>query len=434
VAPIFMRQFMRLANDARYDLTQVSFRQQLRLVEAGQWLTPYMQIIDLAGHSVGQLGLQMDTVYGRTAVVADETVPHAPVTEYDPGDYVPRKKVRRMDPANTYAIAAAKLALAEAGLAQDSEFRENFGVIVGTGYSGFASVVEHQRAYLRDGIAQLTPIHFPNTVYNASAGMVAIELGLNGPNTTVTGLDVSGEFALAYAWMLLRQGMAQRVVVVGVDDLCPALLEGFHNLGFAARDTATPSEPMARQRRGFIPGEGAGALVLETASAAAERGAKVLGRIEGIGIWSSADAVFSYSDSTKPIELSSKAALEQAGCDWSAIDWVSSAANGTPGLDAAEAEAFSSMLDAERQAVVPFKRFTGEFSASGVMRVALGLGCLQRGSLPAALGDDPVESMRPFLARQGAGSGRRFLHHGLGLGGNSVSVVVAAEGVQHAAH
>jgi 3-oxoacyl-[acyl-carrier-protein] synthase II len=366
--------------------------------------------------------------------VAGRQVPYCPVTDYDPGDYVARKKVRRMDPANTYAIAAAKMALEHAGLAEDAAGKDNFGVIVGTGYSGFASVVEHQRAYLRDGIAQLSPIHFPNTVYNASAGMVAIELGLNGPNSTVTGLDVSGEFAITYAWMLLQQGMAERVVVVGVDDLCPALLEGFHDLGFAARDGHAASQPLGRARRGFIPGEGAGALVLETARAAAQRGARAHGWIEGIGVYSSADAVFSYSESASAVQRSAGEALARAGRCLADIDWVSSAANGTAGLDWSEASAWSAMLDPQQQAILPFKRFTGEFSASGVLRLALGLGCLARGRLPAGLGDDPIETLAEFRAREAAPAGQRFLHHGFGLGGNSVSIVVAAGAEQHASH
>ena len=389
-----------------------------------------MGIVSALGTSIESALTRMDAGdRGITSTeVAGRRVPHAPVTDYDPGHYVARKKVRRMDPANTYAIAAAKMALEHAGLADDASLKENFGVIVGTGYSGFASVVEHQRAYLRDGIAQLTPIHFPNTVYNASAGMVAIELGLNGPNSTVTGLDVSGEFAIAYAWMLLQQGMAERVVVVGVDDLCPALLEGFHDLGFAARDCDTLSQPMGRARRGFIPGEGAGALVLETESAAARRSAVLHGRIEGIGIYSSADTVFSYSDSGTAVKRSVDAALAQAGRSLADIAWVSSAANGTAGLDSAEADTWAAMLDATRHAVLPFKRYTGEFSASGVLRVALGLGCMARGRLPAGLGDDPVDAMTPYLGREAAAAGRHFLHHGLGLGGNSVSIVVGAAG------
>jgi 3-oxoacyl-[acyl-carrier-protein] synthase II len=393
-----------------------------------------MGIVSALGTSVATaLGRMREGVRGvsRTEVGTRE-VPYAPVVEYDPADYVPRKKVRRMDPANTYAIAAAKMALAQAALGDDPAAKDNVGVIVGTGYSGFASVVEHQRAYLRDGLAQLTPIHFPNTVYNASAGMVAIELGLNGPNSTVTGLDVSGEYALMYAWMLLQQGMAERVVVVGVDDLCPALLEGFHDLGFAARDIDKLSEPMARGRRGFIPGEGAGALVLETEAAAVARGATVLGRIEGLGVHSSADAVFSYSDSGTAVQHSVQAALEQAGCQWSDVSWVSSAANGTPGLDAAEAEAFGAMLDPAHHAIVPFKRYTGEFSASGVMRIALGLACSASQWVPDALGEDPVEVLQAFKAAAAVPAGTRFVHHGLGLGGNSVAIVVSAEGAARA--
>jgi len=102
---------------------------------------------------------------------------------------------------------------------------------VGTGFSGLRSVVEHQKKFLRGGIRGLSPAHFPNTVYNASAGLAAIELGVAGPNSTVTGVDVSGEHAVLYGAMMLRQGMAERVLVVGVDEISQALAEGFADLG-----------------------------------------------------------------------------------------------------------------------------------------------------------------------------------------------------------
>jgi 3-oxoacyl-[acyl-carrier-protein] synthase II len=395
------------------------------------------QVVITGVGMVSALGVSLDAALAdmdqqrrgvSTTDVRGAKAPYAPVTDYDLGNDMAGKKVRRMDPANTYAIAAARMALESAGIGDDAGLKENCGVIVGTGYSGFSSMVEHQRAYLRDGIAQLTPIHFRNSAYNASAGIVAIELGLNGPNATVTGVDVSGEFALAYAWMLLRQGMAERVVVVGVDDLCPALLEGLHDLGFAERDCESPSEPFSRNRRGFIPGEGAGAVVQETASAAARRNQKPLGVVEGFGIYSSADSVYSYSDKGESIRRSVHLALAYAGCNLSDVDWVSSAANGTVGLDRAESDAWGGMLNASRHAIVPFKRFTGEFSASGVLRVVFGLGCLARGHLPEGIGGDPVEILMPYRGRGGAKAGDRFLHQGVGLGGNSVSILVSSPG------
>lgn len=351
-------------------------------------------------------------------------VPAAAVDGFDAGRFINPKKVRRMDAVNTYAIAAASMALTDAGV--DAAHKTNVGVIVGTGYSGFASVVEHQRAYLRDGLRQLTPIHFPNTVYNATAGMVAIELGLNGPNSTVVGLDVCGEMALTYAWMLLQHGMSERIVVIGADDLCPALLEGLHDLGFPRRET-TAGAPFARVPHGYLPSEGAGALVLETAAAAAARGARVLGRIDGIGIHASADSALGYGGADSAVQNAVTNALNRAGIDLAAIDWVSSAANGSTGIDRAEASAWSTLLNQSRHRLVTFKRFVGEFAASGVLRLGLGLQCLAHGRVPRCTDDDTLGSVARLLpGANEAHRGRRFLHQGLGVGGNAVSVIVSA--------
>lgn len=383
--------------------------------------------------TVGSLGCSVSGALERMAEapaaaeadVNGRAVPWAPVADYDPCDYVPRKKVRRMDPANTYAIAVARMALEQAGVLEHDTLRANCGVLVGTGYSGFASVVAHQKAYLRDGIEQLTPIHFPNTVYNASAGLVAIELGLNGPNSTITGLDLSGEYALVYGWMLLRQGMTERVVVVGVDDLCPALLEGLHDLGFAVRDRDGLSAPFASRRHGFLPSEGAGAVVLESAAAAHRRGAAVLGEIEGVGTFAGADTHYDYSPSGEAVRRSVQAALLASGRGLSDVDWVSSAANASRGLDRCEAAAWPGLLDGDRHAVVPFKAFTGEFSAAGVQRLVLGLASTARGSLPAVPRSEPLDGMAALLPESPRPAGRRFLHQGTGLGANCVSLLVS---------
>ncbi len=286
-------------------------------------------------------------------------------------------------------------------------------------------MVEHQGAYLRDGMRMLTPFHFPNTVFNATAGMVAIELGLNGPNSTVVGYDVSGEYALTYAWMLLRQGMAERIVVVGADDLCPALLEGLHDMGLPRRAAASGMPPFSRSAEGLLPSEGAGALLLERAGSAARRGARVLGSIDSIGIWSAADSVFGYGSAARAIGAASSQALQRAEAGLESVAWVSSAANGQRDLDAAEAQAWSGRLSGA-QRLVSFKRFFGDYAASGITRIGLALHCALRGKVPGFEVEDALPGIAAWLPRATeAVSGRRVLHQGAGIGGNAVSVVLS---------
>jgi 3-oxoacyl-[acyl-carrier-protein] synthase II len=182
-----------------------------------------------------------------------------------------------------------------------------------------------------------------------------------------------------------------------------------------------------------VPGEGAGALVLETRASAERRGAAIKAYIDGIGIYASADTVFSHSASHDAIARSTTAALQQATTDMAHVDWVSSAANGTSGLDAAEANAWQALLDPQQHRVVAFKDGLGEFSASGVLRLALGVHCLERDDIPLRLPADPIDAIAGFNPPHCTNSaGSRFLHQGLGLGGNSVSITVAAPGAQHA--
>lgn len=370
----------------------------------------------LARMEAGEFACELREIRGRMA-------PAAMVREFEATDYIAEKKVRRMDRVNCYAIAAAARALGDAGIVEAD--KPNCGVIVGTGFSGFASVVEHQGAYLRDGMRMLTPLHFPNTVFNATAGMVAIELGLDGPNSTVVGYDVGGEFALIYACMLLRQGMAERIVVIGADDLCPALLEGLHDMGLPRRAAAADLPPFSRRAEGPLPSEGAGAVLLERADSAARRGARALGRIDGIGIWAAADSHFGYGSATRAILTASEQALARADVGMHTVAWVSSAANGQRALDAAEASAWSTRLDGD-QRLVSFKRFLGDYASSGVTRVGLALHCAARGRVPGFAVDDVLPEIAPWLPRATESvAGRRVLHQGVGVGGNAVSILLS---------
>ena len=338
---------------------------------------------------------------GLSGVGSSETFEGQPRTErvrgFDPGLYMPKKKVRRMDAVNTYVIATARMALDEAGL--DDLQQRICGIVVGTGFAGLTSVVKHQRRFMEEGIEQLSPIHFPTTVYNASAGLAAIELGLTGPNTTVTGVDVPAEYALLYASLMLRGSMAGQLVLVGADEFSEALIRGFSDVGLLAD---------ANGEGGFVPGEGAGALVLELEEAARARGARVLGTIDGIGAGCASANPFDYAPEAAAAVVDQ--ALQQAEMELGSIGWISLGSNGSPALSRAEMAAFGG-LTKDRPAA-SLKRFTGEFAGSGVLRLALGLLCARAGFVPTD--DGAVEQ----------GADRPFLHLGLGVGGNATALAV----------
>jgi 3-oxoacyl-[acyl-carrier-protein] synthase II len=365
----------------------------------------------------GTSGLRKTDAYGTEQFLA-------PVKGFKVADYLNPNKARRMDPINCYTIAVGKQTLDHAGLAP--ELRRGCGLLVGTGFSGLRSVVEHQKKYLRDGIKTLSPLHFPTTVYNASAGLAAIELGVAGPNSTVTGVDVSGEQAVLYGCMLLRQGHAERILVVGADELSSALIEAFTDLRLAHTDPDRPPHPYTRDRSGFAPSEGAAALLLETASAARAREARVLGTIEGIGLHASARDPFNHDPLPDGAEASIRQALERAGRSLGDMDWISSPASGSRTLDAADIALWRHLLGDGSPKVTALKAYAGEYAASGVLRLVLGLACAARGVVPAMDGTlDYEDGIAPLLNR--ATESRpttHFLHHGTGIGGSQISIVV----------
>ena len=202
-------------------------------------VVPGMGLVSPLGSDINQAVERLQRGESGVKAVADNTYSPflANVQDYDATRYVARSKLRRMESLNHYAINAAGDALAMAGLLQKNEAGEaipleDVGVLVGTGYAGIESVIKHQKCLFDDGIEMLRPVHFPTTVYNATAGMIAIEHQLKGINSTLTGLDMPGEYALLYACILLQKQPEAKILVIGADSYNDRLQQGLYSLGF----------------------------------------------------------------------------------------------------------------------------------------------------------------------------------------------------------
>lgn len=363
-------------------------------------------------------------VAGRSGIVEAQSLGEgrhaAMVSGFDPSVFVDRRKTRRMEASNVYAIAACKMALEQAGIAGDAAAEA--GLIVGTGFSGFLSFVQHYQKLLDDGIANLTPIHFPGTVSNASAGLVAIELGLKGPNSTVTGIGTPGEYAALYGAMLLELGATKRIVVAGTEGLGPELVRGFADLGMLSDDT-TVGDPYSPSSRGCHAGEGSAALVLETEASAKERGAPILGRIRGFGMRQTAAGPLSFGSDGKHIEEAARASWQDAGFTGDP-SWISGSANGEPGLGRIESQALAEF--APGSPIRALKGHVGEASSGGVMRMAMAILASSQGLVPTSA-IEPAASVPPSskLARIPSVDGSsRILHLGTSPGGGAFAIAL----------
>lgn len=184
-------------------------------------------------------------------------------------DFIAPLKARKLDRASQLTVAVAGLALADAGLSKGSFAPERIGIALGCGFGGIANSSEFLTGFFQDGVSGLSPMLFPNTVANASAGNTSIEYGLKGPNITIIQRFCSAESAVLAACRFIEEGRVDLMLAGGVDELTPQMLRGFAATG-----------QLRRFASGF--GEGSGLLVLERTSHAMKRGAAIKAQIASI--------------------------------------------------------------------------------------------------------------------------------------------------------
>ncbi|MDK9718228.1 MAG: beta-ketoacyl synthase [Trichlorobacter sp.] len=184
-------------------------------------------------------------------------------------DFIPPLKARKLDRASQFAVAAAGLALADAGIARGAFPSDRIGIALGSGFGGIANASEFLSGYYQAGVSGLSPMLFPNTVANAAASNASIEYGLQGPNITFIQRFCSAESAILAACRFIEEGRADIMLAGGVDELTPQMMRGFSVTG-----------QLTRYASGF--GEGCGMLVLERADHARCREAAILAQITTI--------------------------------------------------------------------------------------------------------------------------------------------------------
>lgn len=184
-------------------------------------------------------------------------------------DFIPPLKARKMDRCSQFGVAAAGMALKDAGIDPKAMDPERIGIALGCGFGGVANSAEFLGGYFSDGVEGLAPMLFPNTVSNAPASNASIEHGLKGPNVTLVQRFCSAESAFLMACSFIAQGRADVMLTGGADDLIPLMIRGF-------RATAQ------LRRYASCFGEGSGILVLEKSAHAARRGAEVKAGVQSV--------------------------------------------------------------------------------------------------------------------------------------------------------
>jgi 3-oxoacyl-(acyl-carrier-protein) synthase len=310
---------------------------------------------------------------------------------------IPPMKARRFDRGSQFAIIACGQAIAEAGFDVGAA-PEEIGIAMGTGSAGAGALTEFMRVLFVESPEAAPPFHFPNTVANAPASQVSIELKLLGPNVTITQKDPSAVNALLYASLALGSGRAKAMIAGAVDEWNAVYAMGFDRVG-ALRGSKRAS--------GIVQGEGAFAILLESESAASARGARPLARLAGIGVAGIPTEPYLFAPDSRSIARAIDSALEDARAKPGDIGLWLPSRNGVAEMDAAEEETV--------------RRVLGRLPPAICVKNAIG-------EMAAAAGGQLVAAVRAIADSQGpfgeSPRPRRALINSFGAGGNFLSAVL----------
>ncbi len=274
--------------------------------------------------------------------------------EFDPAEFMTVKEVRRSDRFAQLAIAASALALLDAGWDRDAPpcDPDGAGCVIGSGIGGMSSFEGSCETLRERGPERVSPLTVPLIMGNAASGLVAMRHGLQGPVFGVVSACASGTHAIGEAARMIACGEADAVVAGGAE----ATLTPLAKAAFAAMEATSPSgisRPFDARRDGFVMGEGAGVLVLESEELARERGARVLGEVLGYGATSDAYHLTAPDPSGASAANAITRALWSAGLTPADIDYVNAHGTSTPLNDAAETVALKLALGEARAKQIP---------------------------------------------------------------------------------
>lgn len=322
------------------------------------------------------------------------------VARYDsfsPQPEIPAMKARRFDRGSQFAIIASAQAIAESSY-DVARAPEDIGIAVGTGSAGAGALTEFLRALLLESPEAAPPFHFPNTVANAPASQVSIELKLLGPNVTITQKDPSALNALLFSSLALASGRARAMLAGAVDEWNAVYALGFDRVGALRGE---------KRKTGIVQGEGAFALLLENPESAAGRGARPLALLSGIAVAGVPSEPYRFAPDAGAVRRAVLGALDDAGLDPRDIGLWFPSRNGVLEMDRVEEETMREIFGQPPRAIA-VKDAIGEMAASGGAQLVAACRAL-------------ADSNGPFPASNGP---RRALVNSFGAGGNFLAALL----------
>lgn len=337
----------------------------------------------------GDSGIGLITSYDTTAF---KTKFAAEVKGFDGVELFGSKEARRMDRFTQFGLAAAQQAVIDAGLKIDDTNRDRIGVVIGSGIGGIATIVDNMIIADEKGPLRVSPFMVPMMLVDSNPGMVAIQLGVRGPNLAVVTACATGSNAIGEGAEVIRRGDADVILAGGSEaSIIPIAMAGMSVMGALSsynEDPPRASRPFDARRDGFVMGEGAGVLVLESLDYALERGATILAEIVGYGLTNDAYHVSAPSEDGSGAAACIQMALNHANLGVDEIDYINAHGTSTPLNDKSETLAIKSVFG-DKAYQIPIsstKSMTGHLlGAAGALEAAICVKVLETGIIPATI-------------------------------------------------
>ena len=358
------------------------------------------------------------------------------VQNFSPEQYLPASQSNRVDRYAQFALVAAKEALADADLVMAKESPHRVGVIVGAGMGGMVmGEREITQLFKTQKPNRVHPNFIPTITLNSASGIVAMAYGAKGPNLTISTACSSSAHALGQALYCIRTGQADVVIVAGADaSITPLVFAGFCSLrALSTEFNATPeraSRPFDRHRDGFVMGEGAGALIVESLAHAKKRKARVYAELAGYGATSEAYHMVIPKEDGEEIAVTMKIALDSAGLTPANVDYVNAHATSTPIGDQVEVKAIKRLFKTRANAVAvsATKSLVGHtLGAAGALGAIASSLAIHTGQIHPTLNyDDPDPACRldGISRHTQERKVRAALVNSFGFGSNNATVVL----------
>ncbi|HVB37131.1 MAG TPA: beta-ketoacyl-ACP synthase II [Vicinamibacterales bacterium] len=287
------------------------------------------------------------------------------VQGFDPLQFIEKKDVKKMDVFIQYAIAASQFAMDDAGLTITPEAGPRVGVFIASGIGGFTTIEREHKALLEGGPRRISPFFIPSAIINLASGQVSIRFGAKGPNSATCTACSASAHAIGDAYEIIRRGDADAMIAGGSEAaITPMGVGGFAAMRALSTRNDEPqraSRPFDIDRDGFIVGEGSGVVVLETLEQAVQRGARIYAEIVGYGMSADAYHITAPSEDGDGAFRVMRRAIQSAGVEPSAVQYINAHGTSTPHGDRIETLAIRRCFGdhAYRLAVSSTKSMTG---------------------------------------------------------------------------